>query len=90
LKGVPLRFELKKGFLTNYCFFFDAIHLSIQEEFEAKLKKDEELFSADSVWQNQVMGGGWSAIRLQRYDGFCFSNVFHLDDITVSIFFSSF
>jgi aspartyl/asparaginyl beta-hydroxylase (cupin superfamily) len=37
----------------------------IQEEFEAKLE-DKKLFSADSVWQNQVMGGGWSAIRLQR------------------------
>ena len=23
-------------------------------------------FAADSVWQNQVMGSGWSAIRLQR------------------------
>lgn len=37
----------------------------IQEEFESKLK-DSKLFSADSVWQNQVMGGGWSAVRLQR------------------------
>ncbi|KAG7370292.1 aspartyl/asparaginyl beta-hydroxylase-like dioxygenase [Nitzschia inconspicua] len=39
----------------------------IVEEFEAKLQRDQEkLFSADSVWQNQVMGNGWSAIRLQR------------------------
>jgi hypothetical protein len=29
----------------------------IQEEFEAKLANDK-LFSADSVWQNQVMGEG--------------------------------
>ena len=37
----------------------------IQEEFEAKIL-NKELFSADSIWQNQVMGSGWSAIRLQR------------------------
>jgi hypothetical protein len=44
-----------------------SLHLLIQEEFEAKLKKEEKaMFSADSVWQNQVMGSGWSAIRLQR------------------------
>jgi len=38
----------------------------IQKEFDAKLKRDEQLFSSDSAWQNQVMGKGWSAIRLQR------------------------
>lgn len=48
----------------------------ILQEFEAKLQRDHneqqqdetknKLFSADSVWQNQVMGKGWSAIRLQR------------------------
>jgi hypothetical protein len=37
----------------------------IQEEFEAKLLNNK-LFNADSVWQNQVMGEGWSAVRLQR------------------------
>lgn len=37
----------------------------IKEEFESKLA-EEKLFNADSVWQNQVMGAGWSAIRLQR------------------------
>jgi Aspartyl/Asparaginyl beta-hydroxylase len=37
----------------------------IQKEFEAKLQ-DSQMFSSDSAWQNQVMGGGWSAIRLQR------------------------
>ena len=37
----------------------------IQEEFEEKLLNSNK-FSSDSVWQNQVMGGGWSAIRLQR------------------------
>jgi hypothetical protein len=37
----------------------------IREEFEAKLRESEQ-FSTDSVWQNQVMGEGWSAIRLQR------------------------
>ncbi|GMI27518.1 hypothetical protein TrCOL_g2306 [Triparma columacea] len=25
-----------------------------------------DLFSSDSAWQNEVMGGGWSAVRLQR------------------------
>jgi hypothetical protein len=43
----------------------------IQEEYQAKLQRDQEqkllLFNADSVWQNQIMGTGWSAIRLQRY-----------------------
>lgn len=37
----------------------------IQKEFEEKLL-DTSRFASDSVWQNQVMGGGWSAIRLQR------------------------
>lgn len=37
----------------------------IQKEFEAKLE-ESQMFSSDSAWQNQVMGGGWSAIRLQR------------------------
>ena len=37
----------------------------IQDEFESKLQ-ESQLFSADSAWQNQVMGSGWSAIRLQR------------------------
>lgn len=26
----------------------------------------KQIFASDSVWQNQVMGTGWSAIRLQR------------------------
>lgn len=34
----------------------------IIEEFQ----KNSKQFAADSVWQNQVMGEGWSAIRLQR------------------------
>jgi hypothetical protein len=37
----------------------------IQEEFEEKLLGTSR-FASDSVWQNQVMGEGWSAIRLQR------------------------
>jgi len=37
----------------------------IQQEFEAKLLKSDK-FASDSAWQNQVMGEGWSAIRLQR------------------------
>jgi hypothetical protein len=38
----------------------------IAKEFEEKLKRDQQLFASDSAWQNQVMGQGWSAIRLQR------------------------
>ena len=38
----------------------------IAQEFEEKLAKDQEMFASDSAWQNQVMGQGWSAIRLQR------------------------
>jgi aspartyl/asparaginyl beta-hydroxylase (cupin superfamily) len=39
----------------------------IQEEFESNLiDSKKKVFAADSVWQNQVMGVGWSAIRLQR------------------------
>ena len=38
----------------------------IQEEFMAKLQSDSDLFVGDSNLQNSVMGGGWSAIRLQR------------------------
>jgi Aspartyl/Asparaginyl beta-hydroxylase len=37
----------------------------ILEEFQEKLSNSNQ-FAADSVWQNQVMGEGWSAIRLQR------------------------
>ena len=38
----------------------------IQKEFESKVTGDTNLFSGDSSLQNSVMGGGWSAIRLQR------------------------
>lgn len=38
----------------------------IAKEFHAKLDRDEQLFASDSAWQNQVMGSGWSAVRLQR------------------------
>ena len=37
----------------------------IRVEFEESLRRTEA-FASDSVWQNQVMGEGWSAIRLQR------------------------
>lgn len=37
----------------------------IRKEFEKNLMKSNS-FASDSVWQNQVMGSGWSAIRLQR------------------------
>ena len=37
----------------------------IQEEFQEKLLNTDR-FASDSAWQNQVMGTGWSAIRLQR------------------------
>lgn len=41
----------------------------IATEFMEKLQRDQEeknIFAGDSVWQNQVMGGGWSAVRLMR------------------------
>ena len=43
----------------------------IRHELEAKLSLDREeeekqVFASDSAWQNQVMGKGWSAVRLQR------------------------
>lgn len=47
----------------------------IQKEFEQKLmincdnnnnNNEKNIFASDSAWQNQVMGNGWSAIRLQR------------------------
>eukprot|EP00544_Gedaniella_sp_CCMP2646_P008684 CAMPEP_0202484346 /NCGR_PEP_ID=MMETSP1361-20130828/3437_1 /ASSEMBLY_ACC=CAM_ASM_000849 /TAXON_ID=210615 /ORGANISM="Staurosira complex sp., Strain CCMP2646" /LENGTH=325 /DNA_ID=CAMNT_0049112955 /DNA_START=36 /DNA_END=1013 /DNA_ORIENTATION=+ len=38
----------------------------IIQEFEEKLARDQKMFASDSAWQNQVMGQGWSAIRLQR------------------------
>uniref|UniRef100_A0A7S1VU45 Aspartyl/asparaginy/proline hydroxylase domain-containing protein n=2 Tax=Grammatophora oceanica TaxID=210454 RepID=A0A7S1VU45_9STRA len=37
----------------------------ILEEFETRLA-EQQMFASDSAWQNQVMGKGWSAIRLQR------------------------
>lgn len=37
----------------------------IQDEFQEKLS-EASMFQSDSVWQNQVMGEGWSAVRLQR------------------------
>jgi len=39
----------------------------IQEEFELKLRRDTDLFSSDSKWQKNVMDGGWSVMRLQRF-----------------------
>ena len=36
----------------------------IQKEYESKLQ--ESVYATDSAWQNQVMGAGWSAVRLQR------------------------
>jgi hypothetical protein len=39
-------------------------HVIIQE-FKDKLQ-DQQVFASDSAWQNQVMGTGWSAVRLQR------------------------
>jgi aspartyl/asparaginyl beta-hydroxylase (cupin superfamily) len=40
---------------------------SIVQEYEAKIMQDKDnCFAGDSAWQNQVMGKGWSAIRMQR------------------------
>ena len=38
----------------------------IAQEFQSKLDRESALFSGDSAWQNDVMGKGWSAFRLQR------------------------
>ena len=43
----------------------------ILQELQEKLKREEDnksnhIFTGDSAWQNKVMGGGWSAFRLQR------------------------
>ena len=41
----------------------------IIEELQAKLDREaleQSLFAGDSAWQNNVMGAGWSAFRLQR------------------------
>lgn len=38
----------------------------IAKEFQAKLDREAALFTGDSAWQNDVMGAGWSAFRLQR------------------------
>jgi len=41
----------------------------VAEELRAKLAREAEerrLFAGDSAWQNDVMGAGWSAFRLQR------------------------
>lgn len=40
----------------------------IIDEFESKLAESSDggLFAGDSSWQNDVMGSGWSAVRLQR------------------------
>lgn len=41
----------------------------IIDELQAKLDREAEeksLFAGDSAWQNNVMGTGWSAFRLQR------------------------
>ena len=46
----------------------------IQEEFESKLQQEENLFSGDSKWQNNVMGGGWSAIRYVQFDSIRFDS----------------
>lgn len=40
----------------------------IRQELDAKLEKEKQtsLFNGDSAWQNNVMGAGWAAFRLQR------------------------
>lgn len=39
----------------------------IIKEFESKLNApDNNMFASDSAWQTNVMGTGWSAVRLQR------------------------
>lgn len=39
----------------------------ILDEFNSKITAGRgDVFAGDSAWQNQVMGSGWSAIRLQR------------------------
>ena len=46
----------------------DNAHV-IMEELQLKLDREAEeqsLFAGDSAWQNNVMGTGWSAFRLQR------------------------
>jgi hypothetical protein len=51
----------------------------IQQEFNDKLlqknSNDQNPFSSDSAWQNQVMGEGWSAIRLQRLGAWNMDNI---------------
>jgi aspartate beta-hydroxylase len=42
----------------------ESAHI-ILSEFESNLQ-NSNTYASDSVWQNQVMGDGWSAIRLQR------------------------
>lgn len=42
----------------------EAKSFIIKKEYESRLQNS--IFATDSVWQNQVMGPGWSAIRLQR------------------------
>jgi len=39
---------------------------TILDEFINNLAEDAKMYSGDSAWQNQVMGEGWSAVRLQR------------------------
>ena len=46
----------------------------IQKELKAKIKRESNLFMGDSSLQNSVMGGGWSAIRLQRLGVWNFEN----------------
>lgn len=38
----------------------------IAQEFQEKMERDQRMFTSDSAWQTQVMGRGWSAVRLQR------------------------
>eukprot|EP00560_Eucampia_antarctica_P002743 CAMPEP_0197834642 /NCGR_PEP_ID=MMETSP1437-20131217/23186_1 /TAXON_ID=49252 ORGANISM="Eucampia antarctica, Strain CCMP1452" /NCGR_SAMPLE_ID=MMETSP1437 /ASSEMBLY_ACC=CAM_ASM_001096 /LENGTH=224 /DNA_ID=CAMNT_0043439499 /DNA_START=84 /DNA_END=755 /DNA_ORIENTATION=+ len=41
----------------------------IEGELETQLQlqlSDQKIFSGDSTWQNDVMGSGWTAFRLQR------------------------
>mmetsp|Transcript_14772 Transcript_14772/g.20876 ORF Transcript_14772/g.20876 Transcript_14772/m.20876 type:complete len:357 (+) Transcript_14772:152-1222(+) len=47
----------------------------IAQEFEDKLNRDGQMFASDSAWQNQVMGEGWSAVRLQRLGVWNMDNV---------------
>lgn len=62
----PDNFPWAKTLEANAHVIIEELQSKLDREAEQEKEKDKGLFASDSAWQNNVMGTGWSAFRLQR------------------------